>query len=837
MPWKHRTRTDEAHVALQDIRQLRQLVQAPLSQQPPHPCDARFIGGHVAAESLLRHSRLHRAELPHAEEPSTLSYPLLSKEDRSLGVAANHEGNRAEWDSQENEPTKTQRDVQQTLGAAADRELNASLPVRIWVPSIHGKCNCTTCWTERKGISAAWHGRLGVGLSALDNPRVPVYIRPRTIQNGGTGGLRSLREGIATRARTPDHGLRSRSEGKIPLWVIPLVLAILCFPLKGVVTSPDSSWYLASALNLRNGQGYVDDQGEPIVTRGPVFSALLALSLWGFGTSVEHAFWVVRLFFVANAVLTYFFGRALYGRVVGLAGSLIYLTSFAAHSLSSYILLDGVFAFFLLLAILAISEAFKRSSLIWFAFAGFTLGVAYLTKETAIALFPLPIAALLFIGDYRDKRRLQGLCLAIGVLLFTVAPWVGYVCHVTGDPLWLFGNGSPWAMRALLVTEDPASGFSFLSMLKGFWAGCVDFFHSYVVKGFAIAWLFLWSWAFLALRSAWRRRGNDLVLIFAFLLLMPMAVIQARSELRPGQSFTLYLLTFIAAAEALAFAAAAVGDGAARFRSIRRRSGAVARCAIIALTAGVLVAQIIGDGQMVRIVSGEPIGTVYGMSMFSSGGWELPSTTRGWHNAVVSEAGEWIRSNVPSGSTLLSDTYWRSSLYYYSNGDYTFLDIPYVDSWQQQTMMRAATKVTEGRAAPVLLWRDWNNSPSDWYLRALCETDLFDQIAANDAGFVVATARRSFLSVYLDANPGFESVATIGSGAIRIYAIQDAAPADSYPLHVDRRVPATLGQLRTADPDEYARVANDFLVQQLGLSNEEILRIESGAFPVFDTGF
>ena len=86
------------------------------------------------------------------------------------------------------------------------------------------------------------------------------------------------------------HGLR-RLTKIVPLWVYPLLLALLLFDTRGVQTSPDSAWCLSLASNLYHGLGYVGPDWEPVTVRAPLFPALIAASFVFFGESVEHAVW------------------------------------------------------------------------------------------------------------------------------------------------------------------------------------------------------------------------------------------------------------------------------------------------------------------------------------------------------------------------------------------------------------------------------------------------------------------------------------------------------------------------------------------------------------------
>ena len=71
----------------------------------------------------------------------------------------------------------------------------------------------------------------------------------------------------------------------------------------------DMSLYMTYALNIFNGNGYVDMDGSPVFFRGPVFPFLIAASYRLFGVNALSALGVVKLFCVLNPVFLYYFGK------------------------------------------------------------------------------------------------------------------------------------------------------------------------------------------------------------------------------------------------------------------------------------------------------------------------------------------------------------------------------------------------------------------------------------------------------------------------------------------------------------------------------------------------
>ena len=130
--------------------------------------------------------------------------------------------------------------------------------------------------------------------------------------------------------------------------------------LAGIVTyhtydlriASDMAKYMSYALNLFQGNGYLDFDGE-MVERGPLFPLMIAASYWLLGESPWSAFWVVRIFCILNPVLVYVLGKELFGKRVGLSAALLVLTSYGV-GFWSYRHLDAVWSFFALASILCL---------------------------------------------------------------------------------------------------------------------------------------------------------------------------------------------------------------------------------------------------------------------------------------------------------------------------------------------------------------------------------------------------------------------------------------------------------------------------------------------------
>ena len=238
------------------------------------------------------------------------------------------------------------------------------------------------------------------------------------------------------------------------LWLIPFCISILFFSLKGIHILPDSSWYLSNGLNIYKGLGYVNPDLTPVLNRGPVFPALIAGSFYLFGVKVESAFWIVRTFYIFNVLLIYFLGVKLYGKRVGLTASLLVLTSHIINIWSSYILVDNILPFFILLYILFLYCAFEKQSYSYYFLSGSVIGIAFLTKEMAVLYLPLPFIICITVEDYRKRSSFIGLAIIFIAFLMIVGPWVYHINQYKEAADLILGADGSGALNSLFNNDQ-----------------------------------------------------------------------------------------------------------------------------------------------------------------------------------------------------------------------------------------------------------------------------------------------------------------------------------------------------------------------------------------------
>ncbi len=226
---------------------------------------------------------------------------------------------------------------------------------------------------------------------------------------------------------------------------IPLagVALILYNTRSGPGLASDSAIYLQGAQNLQMGRGFSRTAGDgsavPIADFPPVFSTLLVLLSFG-NTDLDHLIqtgrWLNAVLFGGNIFLASWVVRR-YTRSWGtaiLTGALL-LTFSRLIRIHSWLMTEGVFIFFLLLAVLFLDRFLTGRHLRDIVVAGLAMGFLVLTRYAGLAFWFSAIVSLWFFqgGD----RKSRGLSVALfGLIgLIPIGLWSIRNTYLTGEAI------------------------------------------------------------------------------------------------------------------------------------------------------------------------------------------------------------------------------------------------------------------------------------------------------------------------------------------------------------------------------------------------------------------
>jgi len=271
----------------------------------------------------------------------------------------------------------------------------------------------------------------------------------------------------------------------------------------------------------------------PIVRAHPLLLQVLMSPLYRSGVPDTAGRYVTAAFGVATVALVYVLGRVLYGaRTGGLAALLLAVMPYHVV-VSRQIMLDGPMTFFTTATLTCLALTARDHDRRWLTAAGACLGLAALSKETAIILIG---AAFVFLCLHSHLIRPVRVLLASAGLAVGIAWSYPLLTALAGGAR----NGQSYLLWQL--TRHPNHSFSFYAVEVGSGMG----FLLLAVGAAGVAsrrvspWRFTWretlllSWALVPLLffQVWPVKG------FTYLLpLAPVAAVLAARTLSPPQAF------------------------------------------------------------------------------------------------------------------------------------------------------------------------------------------------------------------------------------------------------------------------------------------------------------
>ncbi len=227
------------------------------------------------------------------------------------------------------------------------------------------------------------------------------------------------------------------------LWIVPVIVIIALFvwPAPQKHDPPDTAYYLSLAKNLYFGNGYVNPDLSPAIYRGPIFPIFLTIAYNLLGYSTLSAIILVRFFWASTILIIYFWGSELYNRRTGMFAAVLIASLFEISNIYEYILTDSLLICFTLLTLWFIWKAFNGNGSVFpFIISGAMLGIAYLTKQSALFLGPIPMLIWLFFKQYRNKKTAIRVGLFYLIFLLFISGWMLYVYNSGGSTGQIFGD-------------------------------------------------------------------------------------------------------------------------------------------------------------------------------------------------------------------------------------------------------------------------------------------------------------------------------------------------------------------------------------------------------------
>ena len=268
-------------------------------------------------------------------------------------------------------------------------------------------------------------------------------------------------------SQQPEQRPASRAHLFRALGLVLAVNVVVALLAADGVIADDADSYVRLARNLAANQGYVFEQGgEPTSWRAPVYPIFLSLVFWLTSGSLIAARLAQAVLSTTSAVLAWRLARrrlghreALWaGLLVGLFPELVGLTGLLWSEPIFHVLFLSTF----LLILNAVLDARGRA---WALAAGLLLGLAVLTRSTAVILFPVLGLAVRLARSRRVAARRALTTTVVGLLI--LGSWTGRNWLIHGRFILVESNASlnlflgnnpltptPFAWRALAACRE-----------------------------------------------------------------------------------------------------------------------------------------------------------------------------------------------------------------------------------------------------------------------------------------------------------------------------------------------------------------------------------------------
>ena len=187
---------------------------------------------------------------------------------------------------------------------------------------------------------------------------------------------------------------------------------------------PDSEAYISIANSLASGQGYKLNADNGFAEyRAPFYPFLLAVVYKFFGNNDLIIQSLQCLLGAVICWLVYAIGKYLFNSIVGLLASIITAIDPFLVYIAGILLTEQLFIFFLVLAIYLLIRSKENLGYTWILGSGIILGLAVLTRPTALIFIPFCGLYILMQWEFQWKKRLIMTATLMVFIFLTICPW------------------------------------------------------------------------------------------------------------------------------------------------------------------------------------------------------------------------------------------------------------------------------------------------------------------------------------------------------------------------------------------------------------------------------
>ncbi len=604
----------------------------------------------------------------------------------------------------------------------------------------------------------------------------------------------------------------------IPLLIV-IIIAMLILPIKGVLITNSASMYMNEASKIL----YEKDPGKKnydiLTTRRPLFPVIIASGFKLWGKSVQSASLTTRMFFALEIILIYVLGRIFYSKAVGLLSSGLVLTSFGVNLVARHIDTDIVLPFFILLFVLIYHIALSRSSRIWAVFAGISLGLALMVKESALFCLGLPFGMVL-LGPKGKRWEYAKLGFwVIGALVIPLVLWAIFILISNDSFLSIIDAAYKGATYRRRLFSDWAYLFT-----TGFPKTILKFYLSFLQKVTPLSFLMIFGWFFVFIRGLISKKTSDLILTILVLCSLPLILQLADEGDRLGQITVVYMFLYITFAVFVVSCISLLFGYAVKFSNkykklnifntaIRKYPRIINIFLIVVAAFFLIKAQLFDKNDSTwKTWTEDP----YPLSIFSKKQFEI----YGRYTLEQQEAAEWLKKNVIRHDKIVADGYTNEALNFFGVADY---EIPEFHPAQAIPVPSSSIIKRDDNVRPLYLITYTNFQSGTQRHREIYyifEEDIVTALKKENPNYVVISGRGLFLGSYFDQAEW--AFLKFHNKRVKIYEIHldRFAPITFENVGVNDTINDHIAWLEKNHPDEYLLFKE--IIESFGFTIDEL---------------